>query len=56
LYRDVFETPFLARTAEYYAQEGSTMLQELSISEYMAKVTVMIADETTRAHKFLHHV
>ncbi|CAG0919494.1 unnamed protein product [Notodromas monacha] len=56
LYKEVFETAFLQRTATYYAEAGSRLIQECSVSEYMKKVTQMIADETARAQKFLHQV
>ena len=37
LYEDLFETPFLAETGNYYRQEASRLLDQCNCSEYMEK-------------------
>lgn len=54
LYRQIFETPFLEATGEYYQREASKYLQECNVSQYMEKVTQRLNEETIRIHHFLH--
>ena len=37
-YQEIFESPFLTETGEYYKQEASNLLQESNCSQYMEKV------------------
>jgi len=54
LYEDIFETPFLASTGDYYNAEASKMLQDEPISVYMEKVIQRIESENKRSRKFLY--
>lgn len=54
LYQDLFETPMLAASGEYYKSEASKLLQRCSASEYMEEVLKRLSDEHRRAHKFFH--
>merc|ERR1719322_954586 len=54
LYEDIFETPFLASTGDYYNAEASKMLQDEPISVYMEKVIQRIESENVRSRKFLY--
>ncbi|XP_055849653.1 cullin-2 [Episyrphus balteatus] len=54
LYQDLFETPMLAASAQYYSSEASKLLQRCSVSEYMEEVIKILDDENKRAQKFLH--
>jgi len=54
LYEDIFETPFLAATGDYYNAEASKMLQDETISVYMEKVIQRIENENKRSRKFLY--
>ncbi|KAL4841537.1 hypothetical protein H8958_008366 [Nasalis larvatus] len=36
-YQEIFESPFLTETGEYYKQEASNLLQESNCSQYMEK-------------------
>lgn len=39
LYEDVFETPFLKETGEFYRSEAAKLKDEHSCSEYMERVS-----------------
>jgi len=54
LYEQIFETPFLAATGDYYREEAAKLLQEASISQYMEKVIHRIEAEDVRSRKFLY--
>ena len=54
LYEDIFESPFLKATGEYYKEEASKLLQEGSISSYMERVIQRIESENVRSRKFLY--
>uniref|UniRef100_A0A8D0JFS0 Cullin-2 n=1 Tax=Sus scrofa TaxID=9823 RepID=A0A8D0JFS0_PIG len=53
-YQEIFESPFLAETGEYYKQEASNLLQESNCSQYMEKVLGRLKDEEIRCRKYLH--
>lgn len=53
-YQEIFETPFLEKTGEYYKQEASNLLQESNCSQYMEKVLARLKDEEVRCRKYLH--
>lgn len=54
LYEEVFETPFLHETGEYYRSESSGLKAECTCSEYMEKVLQRIDQERMRSTKFLN--
>ena len=54
LYEEIFETPFLNATGDYYKEEASKLLQEGSISLYMERVIQRIESENVRSRKFLY--
>ena len=54
LYQEAFESPFLRDTGEYYRQEASKLVAELSCSEYMAQVVSRLQAARRIGHKFLH--
>lgn len=54
LYQDLFETPMLAASGEYYKIESARLLQRCTASEYMEEVLKRLEDENRRAHKFFH--
>ncbi|XP_013788491.1 cullin-2-like [Limulus polyphemus] len=54
LYREMFETPFLQATGEYYRKEASMLLCESECSQYMVKVLQRLDAENLRSRKFLH--
>lgn len=54
LYQEVFESPFLRDAGEYYRQEASKLVAELSCSEYMAQVVSRLQAARRSGHKFLH--
>lgn len=54
LYQDLFETPMLAASGDYYKAEASRLLQKCTVSQYMEEVLKRLDEENRRAHKFLH--
>ena len=54
LYQEAFESPFLRDAGEYYRQEASKLVAELSCSEYMAQVVSRLQAARRSGHKFLH--
>jgi hypothetical protein len=54
LYQEIFETPFLQASGEYYKREASKLLQECDVSQYMERVIQRLEAETLRSNKFLH--
>lgn len=54
LYQELFETPMLAASGEYYKCEAVKLLQHCTVSEYMEEVLKRLDDEKRRAHKFFH--
>ena len=53
-YQELFEAPFLAETGEYYRQEASKIVAELSCSEYMEQVVARLQAARRRGQRFLH--
>ena len=47
-YEELFETPFLRETGEYYRQEAMKFYDKCTCSEYMEKVTVVNVDCTVQ--------
>lgn len=54
LYQELFETPMLSASGEYYRSEASVLLQKCTVSQYMEEVIKKLEDENRRAQKFLH--
>lgn len=54
LYQELFETPLLLASGEYYQSEASILLQKCTVSQYMEEVIKKLEDENRRAQKFLH--
>jgi len=44
----------LKRSSEYFELESTKLSKEFTVSEYMAKVLVIIKEEGIRAKKYLH--
>jgi cullin 1 len=55
LYRDKFQTHFLAATEAYYKKESEAFLAENSISDYLKKVEARLEEEARRVDLYLHH-
>ncbi|XP_013929231.1 PREDICTED: cullin-2-like [Thamnophis sirtalis] len=53
-YQEIFESPFLNETGEYYKQEASNLMQESNCSQYMGKVLCRLKNEEMRCRKYLH--
>uniref|UniRef100_A0A1I7TM21 Cullin-2 n=1 Tax=Caenorhabditis tropicalis TaxID=1561998 RepID=A0A1I7TM21_9PELO len=53
-YQESFEKPLLADTEMYYSALAQKMLSELSCSEYMEQVILLLEQEEVRAKKYLH--
>ncbi|XP_054741948.1 cullin-2 isoform X1 [Anastrepha obliqua] len=54
LYQELFESPLLVASGEYYDNEASKLLQMCTVSQYMEEVIKILEDESKRALKFLH--
>ncbi|XP_067649383.1 cullin-2-like [Haliotis asinina] len=54
LYEELFETPFLHETGDYYRQEAAKLKDEYNCSDYMEKVIQKLDNEDFRSRKFLH--
>ncbi|KAJ8679584.1 hypothetical protein QAD02_015371 [Eretmocerus hayati] len=54
LYQEIFESPFLKQSGEFYSREASELLQQSDVTRYMERVTWRLSQEELRAHKFLH--
>lgn len=54
MYQEIFETPFLEASGEFYTCEAAELLQQLDVTRYMERVTWRLSQEEFRAHKFLH--
>lgn len=55
LYQELFETPMLEASGEYYRGLAAKLLQQCSVSQYMQEVIKTLEEENRRALKFLHH-
>uniref|UniRef100_U5EWS4 Cullin-2 n=1 Tax=Corethrella appendiculata TaxID=1370023 RepID=U5EWS4_9DIPT len=54
LYQDLFETPMIQASGEYYTGEAQKLLQKCSVSQYMEEVIKKMEEESKRAQKYLH--
>ncbi|CAD6997776.1 unnamed protein product [Ceratitis capitata] len=54
LYQELFESPLLVASGEFYDNEASKLLQTCTVSKYMEEVIKILDDESKRAQKFLH--
>lgn len=54
MYQEIFETPFLEASGEFYIREALELLQQLDVTRYMDRVTWRLSQEELRAHKYLH--
>jgi len=52
LYEDLFETPFLKETGDYYKKMAVKLLDENNCADYMEKVIQLLDDENLRSRKF----
>ncbi|KAL1736658.1 Cullin [Schizophyllum commune] len=55
VYRDHFETPFLADTEKYYKTESDTFLAQNSISDYLKKAEERLREEEDRVERYLNN-
>ncbi|CAI2349780.1 unnamed protein product [Caenorhabditis sp. 36 PRJEB53466] len=53
-YQESFEKPLLMDTEQYYSALAQKMLAELSCSQYMEQVILLLEQEELRAKKYLH--
>ena len=53
-YKEVFETPFLAETGQYYRGEASGMVVSLTCSQYMKNVVARLQGAQRTGSRFLH--
>ncbi|CAK9817563.1 Cul2 [Anthophora quadrimaculata] len=54
MYQEIFETPFLEASGEFFMREASELLQQSDVTHYMERVTWRLVEEELRANKFLH--
>lgn len=54
MYQEIFETPFLEASGEFYMREAAELFQQSDVTHYMERVTWRLIQEELRAHKFLH--
>ncbi|KAH9372178.1 hypothetical protein HPB48_016658 [Haemaphysalis longicornis] len=54
LYQELFEGPFLAETGRALQREAHRLLERCDCSAYMERVLHCLAQESLRAHRFLH--
>lgn len=54
MYQEIFETPFLEASGEFYMRQALELRQQSDITHYMERVTSQLIQEELRAHKFLH--
>lgn len=53
MYQELFETPMLEASGEFYRVEAFKLLQTCSVSQYMEEVIKKLEDENKRAQKYL---
>lgn len=53
MYQELFETPMLEASGEFYKIEAFKLLQKCSVSQYMEEVIKKLEDENRRAQKYL---
>ncbi|SCZ98135.1 BZ3500_MvSof-1268-A1-R1_Chr3-3g06598 [Microbotryum saponariae] len=54
VYQDAFERPFLAATDLYYTSESEQYIGANSVTEYMKKAEMRLAEEENRVDLYLH--
>lgn len=54
MYQELFETPMLEASGEFYKVEAFKLLQKCSVSQYMEEVIKKLEEENRRAQKYLH--
>ena len=54
VYREQFESTFLAATENYYKAESEAFLAENSVSEYLKKAEERLREEEARVERYLH--
>ena len=55
VYKQHFETPFIAATEAYYKAESERFISENSIPDYMKKAEARLAEEESRVQMYLHN-
>ncbi|XP_037031220.1 cullin-2 [Bradysia coprophila] len=55
MYQELFETPMLEASGEFYRVEAFKLLQTCSVSQYMEELIKKLEDENKRAQKYLHN-
>ncbi|KAI5117366.1 hypothetical protein M0805_002479 [Coniferiporia weirii] len=56
VYKDHFETPFIAATEKYYTTESEAFLAENSVSDYLKKAEERLKEEEDRVERYLNTV
>ena len=54
VYKEQFETPFIAATEQYYKKESETFLAENSVPDYLKKAEERLREEENRVERYLH--
>ncbi|OAD55361.1 Cullin-2 [Eufriesea mexicana] len=54
MYQEIFETPFLEASGEFYTREAAELLQQSDVTNYMKTVIWRLVQEEIRAYKYLH--
>ncbi|KAG8931290.1 hypothetical protein FRC03_005689 [Tulasnella sp. 419] len=54
VYKEHFETPFIAATEKYYKQESESFLAENSVSEFLKKAEDRLKEEEDRVERYMN--
>jgi cullin 1 len=54
VYKEHFETPFIAATEKYYTEESEAFLAENSVSDYLKKAEDRLREEEDRVERYLN--